>query len=226
METNTCRREECGNAATKQRLCHTHYLEEWYAAKTEPCSMSECERKAWSKGLCLMHYKRQWRHGSPHILVQVGADMPLAERVNRIGWTVTDSGCWEWNGRRDDKGYGQLDYAGTSLGAHRASYIVFKGAIDDGLFVCHSCDNPPCMNPEHLWLGTNKENLRDMASKNRGGIAKGERNGFSKLDEESVRVIRRLRSEGKSLREIGSLFNVTEACVSQVARRVSWRHVN
>lgn len=224
METNTCRREECGNAASKQQLCHTHYLEEWYAAKTEPCSISECERKAWSKGLCLMHYKRQWRHGSPDTLIQVGAGMPLEERINRVGWTVTESGCWEWNGRKNVHGYGELDYGGTSLGAHRAAYVIFKGEIEDGLFVCHSCDNRGCMNPDHLWLGTGRDNMADMVDKNRS--AYGVRSRSSVFTDDDIRTIRSRYALGNiSQSALARQYGVSSNTISCIVRRVSWKRV-
>ena len=83
-------------------------------------------------------------------------------------YEVSESGCWLWRSTIVFKGYGQFYLNGKSRFAHRASWLLHKGAIPGGLFVCHTCDVPRCVNPEHLFLGTNKDNMQDMARKGRG----------------------------------------------------------
>jgi len=78
-----------------------------------------------------------------------------------------DNGCWEWTATLDQSGYGLLGYEGSMKGAHRFSYKIYKGEIPKGLYVLHKCDNPPCVNPEHLFLGTQKDNMDDMYNKGR-----------------------------------------------------------
>jgi hypothetical protein len=85
------------------------------------------------------------------------------DRVDQKGAAA----CWEWQRKRNRKGYGQLTLNGKQMGAHRAAYILAVGAIPDGMQVLHSCDNPPCCNPKHLSLGTNLDNVRDCAAKGR-----------------------------------------------------------
>lgn len=82
-------------------------------------------------------------------------------------YTKDPYGCWLWNTTKDRGWYGQFWFEGRRLGAHRVSYILFKGPIPDGYFVCHSCDVPACCNPDHLFLGTHQENMRDMRLKKR-----------------------------------------------------------
>lgn len=94
--------------------------------------------------------------------------------------------CWEWTGLRHDYGYGMF----LGRRAHRFAWELTNGPIPDGLFILHSCDNPPCCNPAHLSSGTQEENLRQMAARGRGGQSKGERSGRAKLTWESVRAIR------------------------------------
>jgi hypothetical protein len=99
-----------------------------------------------------------------------------------------NTGCWLWLGYVDKKGYGQASVDGRSRRAHRVSYQLHKGPIGEDLHVMHDCDNPSCVNPDHLSLGTSQENNRDRNLRNRQ--ARGERNGQSKLTAEQVELIR------------------------------------
>ena len=78
-----------------------------------------------------------------------------------------ENGCWEWQKRVTHFGYAQIKYRGTTCPAHRVSYKVFKGELPYGICVCHTCDNPRCVNPEHLWIGTHKDNAEDRVAKKR-----------------------------------------------------------
>jgi hypothetical protein len=79
----------------------------------------------------------------------------------------TESGCWLWLGSKSCEGYGQVTIQGETIGTHRFSYLYFKGEDSGDLLICHECDNPPCVNPKHLWLGTNSDNMQDMLAKGR-----------------------------------------------------------
>lgn len=95
--------------------------------------------------------------------------MTLAERLARHVQRRGDADCWEWSGNRDKFGYGRIDGRREGIFyAHRAAWVVANGAIPEGLYVLHKCDNPPCCNPAHLWLGTYKENSEDRQRKGRG----------------------------------------------------------
>lgn len=103
------------------------------------------------------------------------------------------TGCWEWQAAKLPSGYGQAIFEGRHYRAHRMAYELWVGPIPEGMHVCHKCDNPPCCNPEHLFIGTAFDNMRDAASKGRlaRGVSPGKRVARKRiLDEEAVRVIR------------------------------------
>jgi HNH endonuclease len=129
--------------------------------------------------------------------------------------------CWPWTARVNQCGYGTFKIGTKNWLAHRVVYSILVGPL--GKFcVCHSCDNPGCCNPNHLWLGTPFDNARDRVLKNRTFIAKGELNGNSKLDASDVIAIR--NSKG-FLKDIGEKFGVSEAMVSKIKLRRHWSHI-
>lgn len=95
-----------------------------------------------------------------------GSFVPLSRRLWRRA-EVVDSGCWEWTGARLVKGYGLVGNVGGTIQAHRAAWLLTHFVIPDGMQVLHRCDNPPCINPAHLFLGTPADNMRDMVAKGR-----------------------------------------------------------
>lgn len=142
-------------------------------------------------------------------------------------------GCWEWTGATDRRGYGRLPN-GTDrhLAAHRASWILANGPIPAGLFVCHRCDNPGCVRPDHLFLGTQADNMRDAAGKGRMGSqvhperVSGELNGNHRLTLAEVGEIRRRYAAGDGLqRELGAMFGVTQTTVSGIVRGRKWKQL-
>lgn len=131
-----------------------------------------------------------------------------------------NSGCWLWDGRVTIFGYGQITLYGKGEQAHRASWRLFRGPIHDGMCVLHKCDVRSCVNPDHLWLGTQVENIADMVGKGRqGSRAKGVKNHNAKLTEEAVRTI--LRSTW-SHSELAAQFGVNQSHISRIKNRVSW----
>ncbi len=134
------------------------------------------------------------------------------------------SGCWIWQGCDLGKGYGGFWYKGKKYRAYRLAYEFAKGPIPKGKLICHSCDNPPCVNPEHLWAGTNKENLGDM--KRKGRQAKGRDNGKVKLTIRQVKEIKAAEKKGKCNRALfARRFGVTENAIYSIAIGRTWKHV-
>lgn len=127
-------------------------------------------------------------------------------------------GCWVWLGNFYSNDYGYFSYKCKKVVAHRVSYILHKGEIPEGLLVCHSCDNPWCVNPEHLFLGTPKDNMQDM-------IKKGRRKISNKLSVEQVKEIRQLRSSGMKYRIIAEKFNMTIRYIMAITRLETWKNI-
>lgn len=140
------------------------------------------------------------------------------------------TGCWMWCGDFTRGGYGSFFFLGKSERAHRAAYMIYRGEIADGLVVCHSCDTPACVNPEHLFVGTYQENTQDMWGKGRrergNPKIRGTQNKGSKLTDEDVRKIRSLVEQGKTKAEVGRLFGIRDSHVCKIVQRKSWSHVD
>jgi hypothetical protein len=135
----------------------------------------------------------------------------------------TDS-CWLWTGGKCKVGYGQYwRPADKQVLAHRHSYEIYKGKIPNGLVVRHTCDNPSCVNPNHLIVGTYKENSKDMVDRNRS--VKGSKNKASKLTEDDVREIRILIDFGFLHRELAKMYGVCCETIARVRRRELWKHI-
>lgn len=130
------------------------------------CPILDCSEPVRSSGMCNRHYQNKKRYGH----AQPIREWPLIARLMLVGWDVTERGCWEWRGDRNDFGYGRLSAPRLGLDkarVHRIMWEMHHGPIADGLSVRHRCDNPPCVNPDHLELGTHGENMQDMADRRR-----------------------------------------------------------
>lgn len=145
------------------------------------------------------------------------------ERIEDKVERIPEGGCWVWMGTTTVRGYGQLISNNRKHYAHRASYEAFIGEIPKGMHVCHACDNVYCVNPAHLFLGTQKQNLEDMASKGRS--TRGSKNARAKLNEEQVKGVKTLLNLGWSCAAIARTVGVSASCISQIKRKESWNHV-
>jgi hypothetical protein len=134
--------------------------------------------------------------------------------------------CWNWTRAVNAKGYGRLGYQGKSWRAHRLAYYLTYGEIPKGILVCHKCDNPPCCNPEHLFLGTDLENTTDKIQKNRAAYSLGVINGANKLTEQQVRDIRAEHATGTiGYKRLGLKYGVHAQTISDIVRDKIWRWV-
>ncbi len=146
-----------------------------------------------------------------------------SERFHNL-YKKMPSGCWFWLGYLRPAGYGMItDDGGTAQYAHRFSWILHFGLIPINLFVCHKCDNPRCVNPEHLFLGSAQDNLDDMVKKGRS--VKGIMQWEAKLDENKVIEIRELATKGSSHTELSLRFGISRRQINNVVKRRAWRHI-
>ena len=178
----------------------------------------------------------------------------LTERFNEKVAKPTDpDGCWTWTATKNNKGYGMLQETikgqhGKRL-AHRISYKLFRGPVPRGACVLHRCDNPACVNPQHLFLGTKKDNYADMVSKGRRVIGRlthipipptgddhwtrqrpedvprGSNNGFAKLSEADVRTIYAMRLQGQKGQHIAAHFDLDPSTVGDILNGIHWQHM-
>ena len=133
--------------------------------------------------------------------------------------------CWNWKSTKDKNKYGTKKYKGKYYKTHRLFYEICNGKIPKDMCVCHRCDNPSCCNPDHLFLGTQLENIQDMINKNRQRSAIGEINKSSKLTEIEVIEIRNLYAQGISSRQLGKKFNINKSTILHIIHRRSWKHI-
>ena len=194
------------------------------------CKIDGCVKKVHAMGLCKSHDRRLKLYGDPLAVRQLQYHgLTTAERfLQRVEKT---DGCWLWTGSIKNKtGHGQFRMDDKPMVASRAAWIIFRGEITKDkstygtMFVCHTCDNPQCVNPAHLFLGTNQDNVTDKMEKGRHryGISLGESHGNSKLDEAKVRYI---RESGLGSTELARQFNLSQATVWAVLHKRTWKHV-
>jgi len=160
----------------------------------------------------------------------------MQARILELSIPVPEAGCWLWTGSLTKSGYGNCTVAGHHTGrAHRVSYAAFKEEIPAGMLVCHKCDTRSCVNPDHLFLGTPKDNIQDALRKGRlkpppsiGRFQPGRSNSSiaNKLTPNDVRIIRGLKGEALTMTEIGRRFGVGRGVIRDVWNRRTWGWVD
>jgi len=160
----------------------------------------------------------------PKVMAEIGAIGK--ERLGKLCIPVPESGCWIWLGSTDRKGYGRICINYKDYAAHRLSYQIYKGDIPSEMSVLHDCDTPSCVNPSHLHLGTQRDNLREMTERKRRSIGcknqQGVKNGRSKLTDE---LILEIRSDERRQIDIAKDYGITQASVSSIKRLETWKHI-
>lgn len=150
-------------------------------------------------------------------------DIPGGDFLERF-WSKVEKtdGCWNWTGKRDREGYGEIHVGRKYVRCHRMSYRIARGDFPDNLRVLHKCDNPSCVNPSHLFLGTDADNMRDKCMKNRQ--ARGEKGGNTKLRESQVMEIRELYKT-MTARAIAKRFGISKITVRFIVWGKMWKHL-
>ena len=147
----------------------------------------------------------------------------LKQRFEEKHIPEPNSGCWLWAAATRG-GYGAININGKLQSAHRASWELENGPIPEGMHVCHSCDVKSCVNPAHLFLGTQADNMRDRDEKGRGAI--GEKIGTSKLTEDDVNKIREEFDYGQfTQQEVGDYYGVSQRAISDILNYNTWGHI-
>lgn len=227
QEIRVCSIDGCEDKRDALGLCVKHYKR--FKKYGDPlvvgtnrnppefCTVEGCNEKHDSKNFCTKHYNKFRKYGDPLRKAEV-----ISEKERFMKFVEkSENGCWIWKGFKNKKGYGHFrsyDYKNNKpiIAAHRASYKIFNGQLKEGFHVCHQCDNPSCVNPDHLFLGTNLVNVYDKLAKGRAG----------KLTWEQVAEIRRLHETGKySYGQIAEKFNVSNKAIGHIVRYVAWKPV-
>jgi hypothetical protein len=133
--------------------------------------------------------------------------------------------CWIWTGMKQKSGYGRFSYNGRKWRANRLAWIFSIGLIPDGLHVLHTCDNPACVNPNHLWLGTHQDNVDDRERKGRNKPPRGEANPRHALIEKEVIEIRMALNKNKSPSKLAEMYRVSRATIHNIKTRRTWAHI-
>lgn len=185
------------------------------------CSDPSCDRPAKAKGMCGMHYMREVNreNGVP---VRPTRGLTLAERLEFYCGEPNLNGCIEWQGSINKYGYGLTNINRKTVTAHRAMYALKVGPIPDGAFLLHTCDNPKCVNPEHLVIGDTNQNMADMVTKGRQYKPVGSMNNMSKITEKEALEI--FNGDG-CFQDIADAYGISRSTVSMIKSGKRWAHV-
>ena len=157
------------------------------------------------------------KRGLDPVTYKIRSEITAKDRLLKHSMPVTDCGCWVWLARLDKDGYGQFNMGGKPIPAHRASFKIFKHDVADDVVIRHTCDFPPCINPDHLLAGTHTDNAGDRVERGRDA-KKG-------LTRTMVKEIRSRHASGEKQSDLAEAFMATPFVIGRIVSRKSWRHV-
>ncbi len=194
------------------------------------CRAQPCEGKHYNSQYCSRHYQRWLKYGDPYqvAFTYLTFDSPdLALHFwNQATVTSNPDKCWDWHGDADKDGYGRIRIGGKRYRAHRLALFLQNGQHpNSNLLVLHSCDNPRCVNPQHLREGTSKENSQDMFDRNRENVVKGTSHYNASLNESIVRYIKTQKRGGVANIEIARELNISHKTIWAIDHEKSWKYV-
>lgn len=193
------------------------------------CRLPECMalvQPAGRRGWCSSHYQRWRRHGDPRGGWNFAPGVPLAYRLAaRTDRSAGPDACWLWLGTRYQQGYGRMQWKGRTVRVTHLVYELDRGHPPpaDRPQVLHTCDNPPCVNPKHLWAGTALDNMRDRDRKGRARPPRGEAHGMARLTALQVQEIRKRYATGDlTQRSLAEDYGLAQQHVSEIVRGKVW----
>ncbi len=230
-----CSVENCNGEHASKGFCGTHYVRFKKFGDLSPrqikktCIIDGCDKFLHGHGYCRKHYWRFKNNGDPNIVKNILYKSVYSDQhelfLDKIKPNV-ETGCIEWQGVISNNGYGIICFNGSHQTVHRYSYEYSNGTIENNLCVCHHCDNKLCVRPDHLFLGSQFENMHDMIKKGRAVFPVGERNGNKKISEtEAINIINLIKS-GKRNLEIEKETNINSNIISQIRNQTTWKHLN
>lgn len=226
VPTTQCVAEGCSRPPVARGYCDKHrrhikrhgrIIDTWRGHAG--CRVGGCEGTHYAYGYCRRHYRHVQRHGTP-------CPPSIRERLSQ--GSERHGSCLLWTGSRYPNGYGRIGYQGRDRMAHRLAYELHHGPIPDGLYVCHHCDTPNCIEPSHLFVGTQADNLDDMRRKGRWAARdrRGESNARAKTTETEVRIVKRLRQNTDlTCPVIADCVGLPLGIVEAISAGRTWKHV-
>jgi hypothetical protein len=200
--------------------------------KRRICSLSNCSRDYDANGYCYPHNIRYLKYGDPFLGAKIKYHAKTLIDAFESRYKRLDKGsCWIWNGWKNKGGYGYFSFDGKRYAAHRHAWEIENESIKDNLMVCHHCDVPACVNPYHLFLGTNSDNVKDCYKKGRRKpilkefMLKGEDCYLSKLKEFQVIEILKKIERGITNTEIAKEYKVIHQTISMIKLGKTWKHI-
>lgn len=181
------------------------------------CSVEGCNLKAAHKTFCEKHYARHLK--GQDLSVKSRYEKTYKERFfEKIDVKGPDD-CWLWKGSKDQKGYGIFrDTPAHTIRSHRYMYMLELGEIPEKMLICHKCDNPSCVNPAHLFIGTDADNMIDMVKKNRHSSGKWD----NKLRVDDILDV---RASNRSRKELAKFYGVSVSAIEMIKMRKNWKHI-
>jgi len=206
-------------------MCSRHYQAE-YIRRKPLCLVPECTRNQHAKGICPAHLQQGRRDPQFQVFlcglfIERDAETMFWARVDKTPGQGPKGECWEWQGYRDEHGYGKIGFQNTTWRSHRLTWFYLFNEVPN--VVCHSCDNPPCCNPAHLSNGTHAQNSAEAWERNRISLGEARRNAT--ITNATARQIKQLLQTDMDKTTIAKEVGATYHHVWRIAKGIDWKHV-